>query len=190
MTQKELKARYAEILAAEVWPGSPRMVEYCTKKAAHIVELSTGDIIALDKPTMETRFCFGYSDSRYDTEDFDRAQDMAHHARTSQEYFLQENLRGLREIIERLEAAEPFPFDYHICIPYTGQPESSKLKRISAYYWHDERGQKWPKLTGEDRARVAEGYRVVMAAFEKRLHAYLKRYGLSKIDSWTYWRDA
>ena len=190
MTQKELKERYAAILAAEVWPKSPDMVKYCVSKVAHIVELENGDIIPLEKPTIETSFCFGYSDSRYDTEEYDRAQGMAAHAKTHQDYFLEENLRELNETIERLEAADPFPFDYHLIVPYHGQQSSSQLKRIAAYYWHDQRAQEWPKLSGEDRARVAEGYRIVRAAFEKRLQVYLKRYGLSKVKTWAYWRDA
>ena len=54
------------------------------KKANHIVELENGDIVVIEKPTIKKDFCFGYSDSRYDTEDYDRANEMAAHARTSE----------------------------------------------------------------------------------------------------------
>ena len=189
MTQKELKCEYERILASEVWPRDPRMVDFCLKKVAHIVELTDGSIVVIEKPSIKKDFCFGYSDSRYDTEDFDRANAMAAHARSSTDYFLTENLADLDETIARLEGKKRDSRDYHICVPYYGQPENSKLKKLLTLYWHDERRQKYPKLFGKDRVRVLEGYKVVRASFEKRLHAYLKRYGLSKVNAWSYWQD-
>lgn len=190
--QKELKQRYAEILAAEVWHNDQKMVDYCVKKAGYIVELDNGDILAIEKPSIDKDFCFGYSDSRYDTEDFDRANDMAHHARTSQEYFLEQNMKGIDEMIARLEGEESNRLVFKVCIPYSGQPMSSKLKAIHLYNRWDqsEYAKRFPELMGADRQKVIEGYKVVKADFEKRLNAYLKRYGLSKVHAWSYWRDA
>jgi len=189
MTQTQLKQRYAEILSAEVWHGDAHMVDFCVKKAAYIVELSSGDIVALEKPTMKKDFCFGYSDSRYDTEDFDRAQAMARHARTNEDYFLSENLHELDNEIQRLESNEWNSWDYYICIPYYGQPESSQLKAIKTFYRHESQAEKYQKLTGADRQQVAEAYKIIRANFEKQLRAYLKRYGLSKVRAWSYWQD-
>lgn len=42
-------------------------------------------------------------------------------------------------------------------------------------------------MNGTDRARLLEACKMQRAKLEKRLHAYLKRYGLSKIKKWTYW---
>lgn len=190
MNQKELKQRYAEILAAEVWHDDTRMVDFCVKRAAYIVELSSGDILALEKPTIKKDFCFGYSDSRYDTEDYDRANAAAAHAATSQDYFLSENLHDIENEIDRLESNEPNSWDYYLCVPYYGQPQNSQLKAIKTFYRWDQHAAQYTLLSGEDRARVAEGYKVVKADFEKRLHNYLKRYGLSKVQSWSYWQDA
>lgn len=190
MTQKELKIEYERILASEVWPKSRSMVEYCVKKVEHIVELTNGDIVVIEKPSIKKDFCFGYRDSRYDTEEYDEANKMAAHARSSTDYFLAENLAAIDDVIKHLEGTERNSWDVHVCIPYSGQPENSKLKRLREFYWHDEHGQKYPKLEGVDRARVLEGYKVVRASFEKRLHAYLKRYGMSKVNTWSYWVDA
>ena len=188
--QKELKQRYAEILATDVWHNDQKMVDYCVKKAAYIVELENGDIVALEKPSIQKDFCFGYSDSRYDTEDYDRAEKMASHARKNVDYFMEQNLKGINSTIANLESDAWDSWQYHIRIPYSGQPENSKLKDIEAFRWHDERAQKFPKLEGENLQRVIEGYKVVKADFEKRLNTYLKRYGLSKVHSWSYWQDA
>lgn len=190
MTQKELKAEYERILAREVWPRSPHMVEYCVKEAAHIVELTDGSIVVIEKPSIKKDFCFGYRDSRYDTEEYDAANAMAAHASRSEEYFLAENLRAIDEVIAHLEGTTQNSWDYYVCIRYYAQPESSKLKTLREFYWHDEGSQKYPKLEGENRGRVLEGYKAVRASFEKRLHAYLKRYGMSHVKTWSYWADA
>ena len=189
MNQKELKKRYADILTHEVWKNSAHMVDYCVKKAGYIVELTNGDIVIIDKPSIQKDFCFGYSDSRYDTEDYDRANAMARHAQTSEDYFLSENLRDIERQINLLTGKEKSGFDFYLRIPYYGQPDDSQLKGITTYYWYDEESAKYPKLCGEDRQRVIDGYKEVKTAFEKRLHAYLKRYGLSKVNSWSYWQD-
>ena len=115
---------------------------------------------------------------------------MAAHARRSEEYFLAENLHDIDNTIAHLEGKERNSWDFHIIVPYHGQPETSKLKRLHTFYWHDELSQKFPMLEGENRNRVLEGYKAVRAGFEKRLHAYLKRYGMSKVNTWSYWVDA
>ena len=190
MNQKELKAEYERILASEVWSKSPDMVEYCVKEAAHIVELTDGSIVVIEKPRIKKNFCFGYRDSRYDTEEYDEANRMAAHASSSTDYFLVENLAAIDDVINHLEGKKRDSWEYHLRVPYSGQPEGSKLKCLQEFYWHDEHGQKYPKLEGENRYRVLEGYKAVRASFEKRLHTYLKRYGMSKVNTWSYWVDA
>jgi len=99
--QAKLREEYRAIQAKR-WNNDERMTNYCTNKVARFVRLKSGHILAIDKPRIETRFCFGYSDSRYDTEDYDRANNMAHHASTSEEYFKSENLKQLQETIDTL----------------------------------------------------------------------------------------
>lgn len=188
MNQKELRAMYEEILINEVWHDDQQMVDYCMKKAAYIVELTNGDIVVIEKPSIIKDFCFGYRDSRYDTEDMDRAYEMASHAETSVDYFLSENLAQIDEQIARLENKEMSSLEFYLNTNYYSQPADSKLKSLNAYYWHDER-KKGTVLTGEDRDRVIEGYKAVREIFDRRLHSYLKRYGLSKVNAWAYWQD-
>ena len=188
MNQKELKAMYEEILINEVWHDDQQMVDFCLKQAAYIVELTNGDIVVIEKPRIKKDFCFGYSDSRYDTEDMDSAYDMAHHAGSSEDYFLSENLADIDQQIARLERKEMSSLEFYLCLNYYNQPDNSKLKKLNAFYWHDER-KKGTVLAGEDRERVIEGYKKVRESFVKRLHTYLKRYGMSQVKSWAYWQD-
>ena len=53
----------------------------------------------------------------------------------------------------------------------------------------ENKGQEARPLTTEEIDIVIEAYKKARAAFEKRLNTYLKRYGMSKVETWTYWRD-
>lgn len=41
-----------------------------------------------------------------------------------------------------------------------------------------------------DMKRMRRGYMVVRERYRKRLNAYWKRFGASKIHTWTYWTEA
>lgn len=187
-SQKELKALHLHILETEAWPDSPRMVGFCSKKVAHIVELTTGDIITIEKPTIQKNFCFGYSLSRYDSEDYDRANAAAAHAATDTEYFMERNLAQLDSLLEILNGKNTDQEAY-ICTKYYSCPEDSKLKDLQFFFWHDRRCEQYPKLEGEDLRRVIEGYQIVREAFVKRLENYLKRFGMTQVNTWSYWQD-
>jgi hypothetical protein len=45
-------------------------------------------------------------------------------------------------------------------------------------------------MCDEDRLAILEGLKREREKFDKRLQTYLKRYGTSKIRTWTYWADA
>ena len=187
MTQKELKALYADTLAREVWKGDQKMVDYCVKKIDYIVELTTGRIVALEKPSIEKDFCFGYR-SACDAEEYEDAHRMANHAGESTDYFMRANLEQIDRIVDGLNGKH-YAIENRIIPAYYRQPEGSILATIRGYYWHEAEGQKYPMLEGEDLRRVLDGYAVVRANFEKRLKSYIKRYGMSKVNTWTYWTE-
>ena len=45
-------------------------------------------------------------------------------------------------------------------------------------------------LSDEDMRRMRRGYMAVRADLRRRLNAYWKRFGASKIHTWTYWTEA
>ena len=196
MTQKELKAKYMEIICTEVWPGSPRMQEFASDEFYYAVELANGDIHVIDKPRIHKDFCFGYGmNGCCDEEDMDRAGDAAEHARTSEAYFIKENLRDINERIDRL--TDPRLEGYKFC-NYSGQPSGSKLKTYRMVNpWDNPSNDpfRWSrmtdveKMTTEEIKAIVAGYQAVKEKFIKRLNTYLKRYGLTKVNSWTYLRD-
>ena len=196
---------------SKIWKDSDRMTDYCTNKTFNYAVLPDGLIIPIEKQSIETRFCFGESGF-----DYDAAADMVRHARTSQDYFRRENMEKFRSLIDDLIKAREIGTGYPDWIltihvrPYTGQPDDCKIASIgferlttildwndgSAYNYEltgkifDNYGRETRIATVEEINIILEKVKEAATAHEKKVNSYLKRYGLSKVDSWTYWRDA
>ena len=150
------------------------MVDYCTRKASAFIEI--GDrIIVMDKPSIETRFCFGYGcQSAYD---YDDALKAAENARHDEEQFLVRNLDGTEAAghMKCIEGDEWWFEPWLDPTHYTSQMDDCR--------------QGWRELTEDDlRAYYMMCYEEQVKLL-KRLRTYLKRYGTSKVQSWTYWAD-
>lgn len=194
--QKELKGRYMAIICSDVWPNSTSMQKYAEKNFSVGVELDNDDLYVITKPSIQTSFCFGYGYcGRSDEEDWQGARDMADHASRDTRYFMEENLKELNERIELLRDDHYVGYKY---LAYSGQPEGSHLKTYSlCRTWDGPEEATWrwsncrqvEKLSERERAALIEGYETAKQLFTKRLNTYLKRYGLSKLNTWTYLRD-
>ncbi len=181
--QQALKARYAALLAAEVWKDQ-KMVDYCVKKTARIVELSDGALICIEKPAIRTRFCFGYHANVHYTEEISTAEEAAAHAAKSQEYFKTKNLESMDAMLKVLENSET-----GIRPQYTSSPEGTQICALVFPEPWEPLPPGYRRLLAEDREKLGEAYRTERGVFEARLDAYLRRYGLSKVETWTYWLD-
>lgn len=191
MTQKEIKEKYMEIMRTEVWPQSVRMQQYAEKEFYYGVELDNGDIYVIEKPRIKKDFCFGYGMYGISTkEDMDGASSMVHHASTSEGYFISKNLEEIEERIERLR--DPRKTGYKYCA-YSGQEPGSKLKTYTMLdpYDFDRMYRKVDieEMTAREVKAIADGYEEVRQMFMKRLKTYLKKYGLTKVNAWSYLRD-
>ena len=174
-----------------VWKKDSKMVDYCVNKVSDIVYLPTG-IFVIDKPSIQTDFCFGY----HDYEDVDNpygyngAQHRADNASKDVEYFIRKNLEycGFDTWIKAL--GDKWRAIY-LRTKYWSQTEDCKLLDLTDY-GDDQRvpaNADGRRLTTEERALIIKGYESAKKKFTKRLNTYLKRYGLSKVNTWTYWLD-
>jgi len=186
----------------KAWGGDDKMIEYEKSIFSSAVRLSNGGLVVFEKPRIETRFCFGYSCSPFDNESNDNAERMAHFARTNEQHFLNANLEGYDEKIEALQTncGEGSNYKFIGCswylkrLHYLSQKEPLNLFEFVAVHWGElqdnpQRYGEVEKMSDEDRTTILEGLKHERNKFEKRLQAYLKRYGLSKLNVWTYWRD-
>lgn len=200
---------------AKAW-DSERMIKYCVGKVAEVAELPNGDLITIDKEGIETRFCFGESGYDYD----DAARMAAHARTSEDYFKAEnmKNFNGWVEDLENAKKTLAGEWSngvsYVLVIgatAYTGQREDCRLRYISLERFTsvldacggsaslEELPGRAISLNGKKNCRVATveeieiilaAYKRARAAHEKKVDAYLKRYGLSKVNSWTYWREA
>ena len=178
------------------WKNDAGMLKHLKTTTALVVELENGDLIPIDKPRIETRFCFAYGlYGRSTEEEYNDAENMRQHAETSQEYFIKENLKGINEIIETLKNND---LEVYTALHYIGQKPGTRTKdyHITKVWENPENNPAWwanykelAKMTTADRERLIKAYEEAKQDFIKRLNTYLKRYGLSKLDTWTYLVD-
>lgn len=153
--------------------------EYHVKNSVGAIKMQGGYVL-IDKPHIDTRFCFHDEGPQYELyKELTREED-----RMSQ-YFKTENLSEFNRKIEHIEKGRDGWGDKRIWW-YAGE-YNKEFRYIS--YSHD--GYKDCTLcTEEETALVLEGLKFGRVCFERRLDAYLKRYGTSKLHTWTYWADA
>lgn len=202
-TPEEIRAEYAKI-----W-NDKKMVDYCTKKVAICAKLPGGELIPIEKQSIKKDFCFG--ESGYDYEDAIRS---AAAARTNQEYFIEENMEHFSEMLQDIENHIHLAGDYLMTISNSRYSnDNSKIHYIrferitkilddlggSANIEELKLGQTiseigsgraYRVITDEEAKIILDTYKQAAAAHRKKIDSYLKRYGLSKVNSWTYWRDA
>ena len=205
----------------EVFDHDKHMVDYCAKKIDQLVPLDNGMFIEIEKQSIKKDFCFGYSDSPYDTEDYDRANRMACIAQSDEQYFIKENMKEFQDMLDCIDgvgeydgwARQIFCLGKH----YTGQEEDSPYKAfipMRVAYFLDAMGGSANLesvkgttvrtkcftvgvnadtplyvLTDKDLADIRAGYVRAMENHRKKVMAYLKKYGLKHVNSWSYWRD-
>ena len=197
--QKELKEKYMNIIKAEVWQNDERMQEYSRKECEYVVELSNGNIIDIEKPRIEKNFCFGMGMyATYTQEEFEAAEELADNARKNVDYFISENMKQITDKIYYLKEALENKREVYTFLHYSGQPENSELvayncvricdnPEYAPFRWSNLQAVK--KLSSEDIQAIIDGLEEVAKKFMKRLNTYLKRYGLEKLNVWTYCRD-
>lgn len=184
---EQLRKEYRQIQDAR-WAGDRKMIDYCCKKA-DIVYCVRGYLAEIERPSIETSFCFGYGYCGVSTEeDMQDAARMADHARTNEDYFIAENLHGLNGYIEALGddnyAAYMTGSNELVQLHFCRQWEAEQQKR-----WAENGNYTFIELSEDERKEIAGYYGTEKDRFTKRLRTYLKRYGLSKVQSWTYLSD-
>lgn len=197
-TQKELKEKYMDIIKKEIW-NDEKMQDYARKNCAYIVELTNGNIICLEKPSIKKDFCFGYGcNATYTDEELNRAEELCNKAQNDTAYFIQENMRQLTNEIENLKLCLERKRECYTYINYSGQPANSELVTYSIVSIHNnpeyatdrwERLESVRKLGEDDIKQIIKGLEEVSNLFLKRLNSYLKRYGLKKLNVWAFCVD-
>ena len=187
----ELMEEYRAELV-KLWRADNKMIDFCIKKISSIRKLSNGGLIVWEKPEINTSFCFGYMGQS----DYEDAQQMADHAKKNEDYFLSENLGIFDVTIKKIESTLKENNENKLYIYKEYSRDSVNLWGFTVLSFSEFINQKERKLYNEIQEASDEDIRTILEAeqeerakFEKRLKTYLKRYGLSKVKTWSYWQD-
>lgn len=138
----------------------------------------------LGKPHIETRFCFHDEGWQYEYYKQLSADD-----NKMAKYFKSENLEKFDKYIDHINCNKDKGYEndgrvWWLNIDYD-------KNRLDLQFYND--GYESDKLTActeEEKELILKGLKFARKCFEARLDAYLKRYGVSKLHTWTYWADA
>ena len=134
-----------------------------------------GHFLLIDKPRIENSFCF-----HDEGPDYEFYQTLCADESKMRDYFISKNESVFTNKIERIERGDKVRVK-----------ECDHLNQIHLYigghYYDNVDGR---VVTDEEKALILEGLKYGLAQFRNRLDSYLKRYGLTKLHTWTYWADA
>jgi len=204
------KARQKELLDQfmTITRHGESMRDYYAKKS-YFITLSDGAIFEIEKPSIQTRFCCGEDDRGQGGEGYGTMA-FAHKYLESKrtEYgFKAHNLGefdrkwlhyvGRPRSWDRLRIWFHAGAGWYLRPAYCSQhddPRVLSIDRPVGYYEYNIDKFKRPinarDLNAEDIRLIRAGYAKVRADYKKRLNAYWKRFGASKLHTWTYWTEA
>ena len=134
----------------------------------------------IDKPSINTQFCFHDEGPQYEY-----YKELTSENSKMERYFKNKNLREFDSKIERITKGEEWGEDKRIWW-YTGDYDKNKLY----LQFHSSNDDNLTLCTEDEKKLILKGLQFGRDMFEKRLDSYLKRYGTSKLHTWTYWADA
>lgn len=158
----------------EEYLSTKKDADYYKKHFIGAVKLNDGYYL-LGKPSIDTKFCFAD-----EGEDYEYYKELMASEEKLKAYFLAENLSVIDRDIEELQSFRP--------MVVTSCWNDGRKGFVSKDYHYQREGD--APLKDEQRAELIKALQWSRTQFEKRLQTYLKRYGVSKLHTWTYWKDA
>ena len=150
-----------------------------SKYAVGAVKLN-GEYYLIEKPSIDNKFCF-----HDEGPDYELYKSLCADERKMANYFMSENLSCFDNKIERITKG-----DYGDKRVWKNACYRDKQLELCFYSSCGTPSEEYTECTDEEKALILKGLQFGREEFKRRLEAYLKRYGVSKIHTWTYWADA
>lgn len=170
----------------KIWHDDPAMVKYCLKELSGAVQFEDGSFYVFEKPSIETNFCFGYGCYGVSNlEDYQLAKKEVQEAR-GKDFFIAENMKTFDSIEKILN----YEGKVYTTVKYSKVTNKFRgivtdYKERCGYTIYHKIGE-LSKLDIQNLKKELERQKVI---FRKRLETYWKRYGNSKLKTWTYLVD-
>ena len=186
---EEFKKR---VLKAE--DNSQDWLNYWLKGTSELMMADCGVILRIEKEKIKVDFC--WHDEGPDYEEYKRLHSDEESMR---EYFINANLREYDEQIEGLTSRKNRWGEPQVIVLYERDTCShgkcgwgTGFRMMSKCQFQQEQNDSRctvHQLTENDIVKALALVKNERAKMEKRLQTYLKRYGISKLHTWTYWAD-
>ena len=168
--------------------GDESYFKYFKNKTAAIVRLECGKLAYIDKPSINTAFCYAEG-GQYGT--MENALSCCDIAEKDQKHFRDSNMK---DILSKINEVKSMKREGREVFLYFFETKNSGFGEIYSLTYYDiERNffnlKNAVKLTPSDREQYLSALESVRDSFRKRIDTYLKRYGLSKVRAWTYYGD-
>ena len=154
------------------------MRKYFETSTLYADNVSLG-VIGFDKPHLHTRFCYGWGQCASP----DSAASSCEAVQNNYDVFLSENLDD-SGLLKDLDVLENRPEEVYLVKTYR---EGNFVGFRSCKPW--ESYKDYVKATDEDIEVLKKGVKAQIENLTKRCAAYWKRFGGSKLKTWTYWAD-
>ena len=155
------------------------------------VNLSNGAFYKVERQSIKTSFCYGFGFCGVsNAEEESIANNNAQIMKESESLFIKENLYKIDARIKIVK--ENLNKNFYGFYNYRNSKEISLIDEMDFYRYTQEiriSKDNFILLTEEDKRLILEGLELEKASFIKRLNTYLKRYGLSKVRTWSYLVD-
>ena len=169
----------------KVWGSDQKMIDYCLKQADEVIEFHDA-IVTLVKPFIQTEYCFGYGHYLISDEEEEKiANENVKTATTDKQWFIDKNLSQC-DVLEGLD--DPYRSMVAVLVKSYENSQIRHLWVMSSFEAQEDR-RVVRVLTDDEVKMVKSAVERQKAKFTKRLNSYLKRYGLSKVNAWSYLRD-
>ena len=135
----------------------------------------------IDKPSIENKFCF-----HDEGPDYELYKSLMADEKKLADYFKERNLDDFDWRIAHMEKGDGYTKDRRVWWYKSSDNPSRTYLCFSALRVEE----KYTLCTDEECALILSGLKYGRMMLEKRLDSYLKKYGVKKLHTWTYWADA
>lgn len=135
----------------------------------------------IEKPSIENKFCF-----HDEGPDYDLYRELTSDDAKMAEYFKERNLDSFDWKIDHIENGDTYSKDRRVW----WYKDSYSPNRTCLCFSASSVEPNYTLCTDEERALILRGLKYGRMMMERRLDSYLKKYGVKKLHTWTYWADA
>lgn len=181
------KFEYLKPEFEKVWKKDSKMVDYCINQITGVCNLSNDKIFIFEKQSIKTSFCYGFGQNGIAAEgEVEEAAESAKNARQKENFIVNNLERSFVdcEAIEKedvkLYALPHYREETNIVSIYSEEFfESYPFKKKDVLF----------ELSQDDIHKLREELANQKEMFKKRLETYWKKFGATKLKTWTYLVD-